>query len=172
MRKQPINSPEEWAEDNREIRSRANKATRISSARQPAAKAASLWCSLPNGIVLPPEMGMEQDCCPTSPISQCALPASSLSQAWGSGCCWIPSSYPSLPSTLQGPLSKRNLPAQFGVTRVRKKRLPSDSWDKGREAAIQTTSLPSRARMMPEDSNHYVGILGHHKTPHISPTKN
>lgn len=170
MRKQRINSPRAWAEENREIRSRANQGYKDKLCQAVCCQGCLPLVLTSKWHLLPPEMGMEQDCCPPSPISQCALLASS--QVWGSGCCWIPSSYPSLPSTLQGPLSEGILPTHFGVTRVRRKRLPNDSRGKGRKAAIQTTaSLPSRARIMPEDSHHYVGIPGHHKTPHISHKK-
>lgn len=62
--------------------------------------------------------------------------------------------------TLRGPHSEGTLPAWF--------------WGDGREgeaAAQVSKSLSSRARLMPGDSHHRVGIPGHDKTPDPSPKK-
>lgn len=159
----------------RQRRSRAKEAAGMSAARQLTAEAASSGVHFQMASSFPPETGMGQDDAhsASSPSTPCwALPCP-LSQVWGSGCCRIPSSYLSPPSTLQGPCSEGILLAQFGVTRVKRKRLAAESWDKGRKAAIETAaSLPGRARLMPGDSHQHVGIPQHLKTRHSSPRKN
>lgn len=86
----------------------SNQAAETSSVRQPAAETASSSVCFQMASV-PLETRMGQELWPPSPTSQCSLP-----QVWDSGCCWVPSSYPSSPSTLQGPWSKEILPTQFG----------------------------------------------------------
>lgn len=140
--------------DSRERRSRDNKADEA-------------WCSLPNGILLPSRDMDGTKALPTQPHLP-ALPAGLFPvpcPRFGAPGTVGSSSYPSI---LQGPYSEGTLPAQFRVTRVRRKRLAADSRDKGRKAVIQTTaSLLSRARL--GHSHHHVGIPRHHKNPHCSP---